>query len=160
MRKPASEIELEAHDAWEKGELESAFSLFCQCAELGQVGCMLDLGYFYDEGLGVGIDKEKAMAWYRRAYRRGVSAAASNIAILYREQRRHRLERQWIERAVALGDGDAEVHLAKLYLAGKGARRSKAMAKALLTKATTSGKITEVSREEAAALLRELEGEY
>lgn len=154
--KPAPDIELEAHEAWERGDLERAFALFCRCAELGEVGCMLDLGYFYDEGVGVQKDKEKAMSWYKRAYRRGDSAAASNIAILYREYGRPRLERQWFERAVALGDGDAEVELAKLYLQGKGARRSKEKAVALLNSAARSSSITEAGREEAAALLLEV----
>lgn len=155
--KPAPDIELEAHEAWERGEFERAFALFRQCADLGEVGCMIDLGYFYDEGVGTQKNKDKAMSWYKRAYRRGDSAAASNIAILYRESGRHRLERQWFERAVALGDGDAEVELAKLYLEGKGARRSTDKAVALLASAATSSSITEAGREEAAALLLEVE---
>jgi TPR repeat protein len=155
--KPAPDIELEAHEAWESGDLKRAYSLFRRCAELGQLGCMLDLGYFYDEGVGVKKDKEKAMAWYKRAYRLGDSAAASNIAILYRENGRHRLERQWFERAAVLGDGDAELELAKLFLEGKGARRSKEKAVASLTRAAKSNSITEAGREEAASLLREVE---
>lgn len=117
---------------------------------------MVDLGCFYDEGVGTQKNKDKAMSWYKRAYRRGDSAAASNVAILYREKARRRLERQWYERAVALGDGDAEVELAKLYLEGKGARRSKERAAALLNSAVTSSSITEAGREEAAALLLEV----
>lgn len=156
MKEPAAEIELDAHEAWEKGELERAFSLFRRCAGLGQVGCMIDLGYFYDEGVGVKADKQKAMSWYKRAYRRGDSAAASNVAILYREQGRHRLERQWFERAASLGDGDAQVDLAKLYLEGKGARRSIEKAIELLTKAVHSQLITEAGREEASEILREV----
>lgn len=154
--KSATDIELEAHEAWERGDLKRAFSLFRRCADLGQVGCMVDLGYFYDEGVGVRKDKEKAMSWYKRAYRLGNSAAASNIAILYREHGRHQLERQWFERAAALGDGDAAVELAKLYLEGKGARRSKEKAVALLNGAVSSSSITEAGREEAAVLLGEV----
>ena len=102
-------------------------------------------------------DEEKAMFWYKRAYRRGDWAAASNIAILYRERGRHRLERQWFERAAALGDGDAEVELAKLYLEGKGTRRSEEKAMALLNRAIRSSHIMEAGREEAAELLRKVQ---
>lgn len=153
----AQDIELEAHIAWEGDDLERAFFLFRRCAELGKVECMLDLGYFYGEGVGVEKDEEKAMFWYKRAYRRGDWAAASNIAILYREHGRHRLERQWFERAAALGDGDAEVELAKLYLEGKGTRRSEGKAMVLLNRAIRSSNIMEAGREEAAELLRKVQ---
>jgi len=153
----APDIELAAHEAWERGDFERAFLLFRRCAELGQVGCMLDLGYFYDEGVGVEQNKDEAMSWYKRAYRLGDSAAASNIAILYREQGRVRLERQWFERSAALGDGDSGLELAKLHLRERGVQRSREKAIELLSSAVRSESITEAGREEAVALLRELE---
>jgi TPR repeat protein len=118
---------------------------------------MLDLGYFYDEGVGTRQDKIKAMFWYKRAYRRGSSAAASNIAILYRERNQARQVFHWFRRAAALGDGDAQVDLAKLFLDGKGVRRSALKAKAALLAALASDLITEAAREEAAVLLSEIE---
>lgn len=148
-----NEVEIEAHHAWEQKDHPRAFALFSTCANLGAVGCMLNLGYFYDEGIGTRADKAQAMRWYKRAYRRGSSAAASNIAILYREQRRNRECFQWFVRSAQLGDGDAEVDVAKLYLQGVGVRRSPTLAKEALARALASQRITEAGREEAAALL-------
>jgi TPR repeat protein len=150
-------IEIEAHEAWDSSDLKKAYELFSKCAENGLVSCMLDLGYFYDEGVGVEQNKSKAMFWYKRAYRKGDSAAASNIAILYREQGKAKLTFQWFQRSVALGDGDSEVELAKLYINGIGVRKSLSKAKELLRKAQASTHITEAGREEATDILGGLE---
>ena len=157
MKTKQSDIENRAHEAWDKGDTKLAFSLFKECANLGMFGCMLDLGYFYDEGIGTKKNKKEAMLWYKKAYRKGCSAAASNIAILYKEKNNNRLSFQWYSRAVKLGDGDARVDLAKLYLNGKGVRPSVTLAKRHLRLALKSKFITEDSREQAASILNELE---
>jgi TPR repeat protein len=141
-----------AHAAWEAGKLRLALSLFSKCAEAGDESCMLNVGYFYDEGLATKKDKLRAMYWYKRAYRRGSGAAASNIAILYREAGRHRLSYQWFVRATLLGDGDAEVEIAKLLATGRGVRRSTKSALLALVRALRSKQITPAGKEEAASL--------
>lgn len=149
-------IESEAHQAWQDGQHSRAYKLFRQCAEIGDAGCMLNLGYFFDEGIDVIQDEDKAMYWYKKAYRCGYLAAASNIAILYREQGNRRLMFQWFKRSVALGDGDSEVELANLYMTGTGVRKSLSKATDLLRRATVSPFITEAGSEEATALLDEI----
>jgi TPR repeat protein len=151
------EIEMRAHKAWAAGNLELAFKLFSIGAVQGLDGCMLDLGYFFDEGIGIPIDKQQAMHWYKKAYRRGSSAAASNIAILYREKGRLNYTAQWFQRAARLNDGDAEVELAKLYMAGIGVRKSITAAKTHLTKALATSYITQAGREEAEELMAKLQ---
>ncbi|MDR0776459.1 MAG: sel1 repeat family protein [Azonexus sp.] len=147
-------IEEAAHDAWDAGNLAEAFHLFEQCANAGSATSMLDLGYFYDEGLGTDQNKTEAMRWYKRAHRRGDSgAAANNIAILYRETGRFRLCYQWFERSAKLGNGDSEVELAKLLLSGQGVRRSVVQASKALKRAQISSLITPAGREEAEMLL-------
>lgn len=66
-----SSYEEEAHRAWESGDLAAAFSCFRLGANDGQLGCMLDLGYFYDEGMGTLRSKHDAMRWYKRAFLNG-----------------------------------------------------------------------------------------
>jgi TPR repeat protein len=151
-----ADIELEAHSAWDNGRLRQALQLFQRCADAGLVGCMLNLGYFYDVGIGTRSDKVMAMHWYKRAYRTGDAAAASNIAVLYKEQGKSRLAFGWHARSAALGDGDSSLELAKLCLSGKGVRRSVQSAKKHLRAALSSKLITEASQEEAQAIMREL----
>ena len=155
-----NEIEERAHQAWESGRLKVAFDLFSKCAELGSKGCMLDLGYFYDEGLGTAVDKQQAMWWYKKAYRLGCGASASNIAILYREQGKLRYSAQWFQRSALLGDGDSEVELAKLYISGRGVRKSLTAAKKYLKRALRSSSITPAGAEEAEELLAKVQSGF
>ena len=115
--------------AWDSGDFRTAFRLFAAQAQAGDHDVELNLGYFYDVGLGTRKNRVKAMYWYRRAYRRGSGAAASNIATIYRDEGRHAMEFAWYKRAAILQDGDAEVEIAKLYLSGSGVRKEVASSK-------------------------------
>jgi TPR repeat protein len=115
---------------------------------------MLDLGYFYDVGIGTRSDKTKAMYWYKPAHRMKDASAASNIAVLYKEQSKNRLAFQWYKRSAELGDGDSALELAKHYLSGQGVRRSVPRAKKQLSAAISSKSITPASLAEARALLQ------
>jgi TPR repeat protein len=139
--------------AWDSGNFRTAFRLFAAQAHAGDHEVELNLGYFYDVGLGTRKNRVKAMYWYRRAYRRGSGAAASNIATIYRDECRHALEFAWYKRAAALRDGDAEVEIAKLYLSGSGVRKDHRKAMAALRRALASPFITPYGCEEAAQLL-------
>jgi hypothetical protein len=151
-------LERKAHDAWEAGRRSAAFRLYSQLASHGSGAGELNLGYFYDCGIGVRKNRALALKWYRRAYRRGSGAAASNIATIYRDEGNRRLEAQWYARAARLKDGDAAMELAKLVLAGRGIRKSRAHALRLLKRATVSRFITENGRDEARTILRALKG--
>ena len=120
------------------------------------VACLI-LAIFYDEGIGTVANKKQAMYWYKKAYRLGSSAAASNIAILYREQGRFNLTAQWFRRATQLNDGDAEIELAKLLIAGKGIRKSLPAAKEHLLRALASAYITPDGLKEAEELLGQVQ---
>ena len=147
------DTELKAHTAWESGRTRDAFRLFQRGANAGSVGCMLDLGYFYDVGIGTRSDKAKAMYWYKRAHRMKHPAAASNIAVLYKEQSKNRLAFQWYKRSAEFGDGDSTLELAKHYLSGQGVRRSVPWAKKQLRAAISSKSTTPASLAEVRALL-------
>lgn len=151
-----SDIERMAEAAWEAGHDRLALRLLQRGAELGSDGCMLNLGYAYDVGLGTPPDKVTAMRWYKRAYRRGYASAASNIAVLYKEQGRDRMVFAWYSRAAGLGDGDAMLELTKLLLAGRGVRRSPSKALGDLRGALSTEFICEESREEAELIMQQL----
>ena len=145
--------EEDAHRAWGSGDLAGAFNCFRLGANDGQYGCMMDLGYFFDEGLGPLCSKHEAMRWYKRAFLNGDSCAASSIAILYRERGNHRGMLRWFIADARRGDGDALVEVAKCYLAGLGTPRSTTMAIAYAHKALRSTQISPAGREEAVGLL-------
>jgi TPR repeat protein len=79
-----------AYDAAEAGNFEYARRCYESGAALGDAMCLQALGYMYDVGEGVVADKAMAMKLYRKAWSRGSHAAATNIAILYREMGNNR----------------------------------------------------------------------
>jgi TPR repeat protein len=115
-----------AHQQWESNHLLSAFRLFLAAAKLGEVTAQLNLGYFYDIGLGIAKNRNKALEWYERAYHQGHGSAASNIGTIFRDEGDDGEALKWFRRAVKRHDAEANLEIAKLYL-----RRENQDAKAL-----------------------------
>jgi hypothetical protein len=145
-----------AHAAWDRGRLTVAFKRFLALAEGGESEAWLNLGNFYANGIGTRRNRAKAMRWYRRAYRDGSGAAASNIATIYRNEGRPRMEAAWYRRAALIDDGDAAVELAKHFLFGSGVRKNRGHAAAYLKRALSTKFITFEGRIEARSLLRDI----
>jgi len=70
------------------------------------------------------LDKSRAKACWRKAWRLGDVMAAHNIALTCRELGDRRGSVRWFRMAAAAGDVDAHVELAKLCISGNGLRRS------------------------------------
>lgn len=145
-----------AYTAAENGDFAHARRCYEQGAALGDFMCVHALGYMHDVGEGVPEDKTLAMKIYRRAWRLGSHASATNIAVLYREQGRISMMFRWYQRVAAAGDGSAHFEMAKCYLAGSGVRKNPEAALRCLAAAIGSQYISEYEREEAQALLAEL----
>ncbi len=139
--------------AEDAGDFQMARRSFERGAELGDQLCLDRLAHQLDVGLGGESDKPLAMRYYRRAWRLGSHTAANNIAILYREAGKRRAMFQWFKRALERGDLDANLQLAKCYLAGTGVRKSVELALRHLAATVSNESVFESSREEAEALL-------
>lgn len=136
----------------ESGKLRSAFRLDLAAAKAGDTGCQLNVGNFYDAGNGVRRNRLAALYWYKRAYRRGYSAAASNIGIMWRNEKKLKRSLEWFQRAVRLGDDEANLEIAKHYLLNE---RNPAKAIRHLEKVCQSNCVTEAGVEEATKLLKQ-----
>ena len=145
-----------AFAAAEEGDFERARVCYERGAELGDGMCFQALGYMYDVGEGVAVDKVMALKLYRAAWRRGDHAAAFNIAIIYRKRGQMRTMFRWFERVARAGDGSAQLEMAKCYLRGIGVRKDIQAALRCLAVARTSDYISEHERDEAQTLLRAL----
>lgn len=139
----------EACALWAEGQLKKAFRLFCRAAKAGDTGAQLNVGYFYDTGMGVRKSRTLAMHWYRKALRGGEATAATSIGTVYRDEGRLRLAIRWFEKAVALGDDHAMLEMAKLYA---GPLKNPAQAKRLLSKVLSSKRVSVYSQEQARQL--------
>lgn len=150
------DIEIQAHEAWDRGDVRAAFTLFVKAASAGSYGCALNLGYLYDEGLGIARSKSSALHWYRQACRLGDHCGATNIAIVCRERGQPRAMFRWFRKACEGDDGDAELDMAKCLLSGTGAVRSRDRVIRHLRRALQSRHATPAGIEEAQALHRRL----
>jgi uncharacterized protein len=145
-----------ANAAWDRGDLRRAFDLFSRAAEGGDRWSQLDLGYFFDTGLYVRTDKEKALHWYHKAYRQGEASAANNIAIIHRERGQLGKMIWWFRRTAALGEHEAFFELGRCYETGSGVPKDFDKAKRLYRRVLTSRDVIETIREQARERLAKL----
>jgi TPR repeat protein len=133
-----------------RGEIRSAFRLFLAAARAGHRASQLNVGYCYQNGIGVRANRNLALHWYRLAYRRGDASAANNIGTIWRDD--HELKRalSWFEKAVKLGNEGSNLQIAKLHL-----MRNADPRKAIdyLERVKGSDHVAEVEVEEANRLL-------
>jgi tetratricopeptide (TPR) repeat protein len=92
--------------------------------------------------------------WYRKGVRRKESASASNLGTVYRDEGRPLLALRWFKKAVAWGDADALLDIARLY-AGVLQSRTQAQ-RALARLRRLRHRTTEAAQEEADELLARL----
>jgi len=111
---------LRAHILAERGLDRQAFRVLLGAARAGDGGAYLNLGYAYDNGLGVRRSKRKAVRWYRRAFEQRDGAAAHNIATIYRDRGDVLRAMRWLHRAADLGESGSNVLLGQLLLARLG----------------------------------------
>lgn len=89
-------------------------------------GLFANLANAYAEGQGTKPNRLQALRWNRKAWRRGSESAACNAGIDAIRDGRRTLAMIWFRRAIAMGNYDALLHLAKLLLQ-LGNRRAEAM---------------------------------
>jgi len=60
------EMFIRADKMWHRGQLRNAFRLFLVAANAGDKASQLNVGYFYDNGVGTKRNREEALRWYKR----------------------------------------------------------------------------------------------
>ena len=93
-----------------------ALEYFSKSSDLGSASAMNNLGYMHSSGLGTAVDFSISTAWHMKAIEHGDDSSFSNIAINYRCLGDIRQSRKWFEKALCVGDADAALELAKLYM--------------------------------------------
>ena len=142
-----------AEEHWRKRRLHAAFRLFLAAAKAGNGPALETVANFYDLGIGVKTNQNAALYWYRRAYQYGSNIAANNIGVIWRDRKKLSRALLWLRRAVDLGDGDANLQIAKIYLGNK-LNQGKAIHYLKIT--CLAANATRGSREEARKLLKQV----
>ena len=143
--------------AHEAGSSRAEFIALRRLAEAGDAQAFHMLGYMYDRGTGTRRSRAQAMRWYLKGYEAGESISAVNIATMYRDEGRAKLEFDWYRRAAAMGDGDATLEVALRLLSGKGVRRDRSQAVVLLRKVLRLQHTSQDARDTARQLLHACE---
>jgi uncharacterized protein len=155
--KKADDLYKKAYQRWDAGQLVAAFRLMLKAAMAGDSSSKMMLGYFYDCGIGTKKNRTMAMEWYKKAYRRGVSIAANNIGTIFRVEDNNREALAWFHRAVKLGDIEANIEIARLYLRYPASFSAAIPYLKLVIEANASPMLTEWGREEARRMLDRLQ---
>jgi len=80
---PKSEAGKLATIAFSKKDYLSAKNNYEECAKIGEIACINNLGVLYQFGLGVPIDKSKAIEYYKQASDKGSGLALHNYIAMY-----------------------------------------------------------------------------
>jgi len=77
------EVPSTADAAYNRGDYETAHSLYKREAEQGKAEAQYTLGVMYYTGRGVPQDYAEAAKWYRKAAEQGYAAAQYNLGFMY-----------------------------------------------------------------------------
>jgi len=102
-------------------DLRSAMRYRARSAELGEPEAMTAMANQLKKSKRT---KPLALRLYRKAFRKGYSSAASNLALTYKKEKKFALAVAWYRRAASLGDEAALLDVAIAELYGVGTRRN------------------------------------
>jgi len=80
---PKSEASKAGAIAFSKNDYATAKIHYEECAKSGEMACANDLGVLYQFGLGVSVDKKKAVEYFKQASEKGSGLAMHNYIVLY-----------------------------------------------------------------------------
>jgi TPR repeat protein len=103
----------------------------------------MNLGYLYDQGLGVAQNRSEAAKWYRRAADSGEPRAQFNLADLYLRGEGVPHDESaafaWFQKAALGGHVEARIMVGSMYAAGRGTPADPAAAYMWLSLAALQG---------------------
>jgi TPR repeat protein len=118
----SSEVRTQWRTVYDEGRLVKAFPLLLAAAKLGDEEAQVLLGYDYAYGTSGKVDEQRAVHWWKRAYRQGSWDGAFNLGMFFRDTKRWKESVKWFGRAAKLGDVDGLVEIAKIHLRYQGDR--------------------------------------
>ena len=111
---------INAVDALERDDYETAYKLFLPLAEQGNVDGQRNLGVFYYLGQGVPQDYKEAEKWWELAAEQGDGFAQYSLGLMHFKE-----AEKWWELAAEQGDVDAQYNLGLMHLGELGGMHDK-----------------------------------
>ena len=120
-----------------------AFALMAAEAEKGNASAMLNLGRFYEQGVGVGRHYTKALEWYEKAAKAGQAEGYYNVGVCYDIGMGVAADSgkalQNYQKAADMGMAIAMYKLSSVFISGAGTAKDAAKGIAWLEKAVNAG---------------------
>ena len=109
--------------AYDRGDYATALKEFRPLAEQGNADAQFNLGFMYENGLGVPQDYAEAVKWYRNAAE-GQASAQYNLGNMYREGRGVPQDdaeaAKWYRKAAEQNRASGQENLGVSYAEGRG----------------------------------------
>jgi TPR repeat protein len=135
------------------GDYATAMQYFRVLADQGNAVAQNNLGFMYDQGLGVPQNYAQAVVWYRKAADQGDAAAQNNLGRMY--DGGHGVPQDyaqavvWLRKAAEQGNALGQVNLGTMYDHGHGVPQDYAQAHMWYNLAASSAE-DDAARNEAA----------
>ena len=140
---PATPQAASAQNTPQRIQPAAAFALLSAEAEKGNAGAMLDLGRFYEQGVGTARNYTKALEWYEKAAKAGQAAGFYNVGVCYEIGMGATADTakavQNIYKAAEMGMALAMHKLASMCILGRGVTKDIATGILWLEKAANTG---------------------
>jgi uncharacterized protein len=122
-----------------------AFRLNQVAAEEGMHDAVLAMGWFYLNGVGVGMDEAAALRWYRKSARQGDARAMFSLGQIAYSGKDYSEALLWFRRAADKGHHRSEFWIGKLYWRGHGVEQDRRSANQHFSQAAAK-KLAEAQR--------------
>jgi len=136
--------------AIEKGDYVTALSELRPLGERGNADAQFRLGWMYEFGHGVGVDKAQAMVWYGKAAEQGNASAQLELGVIYGTgdglPKDDAQAVAWFQKAATQGKSTAQFNLGWAYEHGEGVAKDDVLAYATYEIAAREGNEKYVSR--------------
>ena len=133
----------DARAVLEKGDYKTAIELFKPIAEQGNPEAQHNVGFMYDQGLGVQRDYQKAIEWYRKAADQGYADSQYNLGGMYLNglgvSQDYKKAVKWFRKVAEQGYSYAQNNLGVMYANGFGVAKNFIQAYAWFATAAAQG---------------------
>lgn len=124
---------------------DSVAMQYLKAAQAGDSKAQMSLGYMFETGQEVPLNKERAAHWYREAAKQGETQAALVLALMLESgdgiPKDSREAARWFTQAAVAGNPDAQQSLAYMYQQGDGVDQDIARAAAWYERAANQGRV-------------------
>jgi TPR repeat protein len=122
----------EGSRVYKSGDEPGSFPHFMKAAKLGHAAAQLQVGWHYENGVGVEHDEVQAAAWYEKSAQAGNATAMKNIGQMYELGQGVREDwlaaAAWYRQSAERGDRTGEFALARAYRFGIGVPQNRSEA--------------------------------